>query len=197
MTTHTAQLIASRVRKGNNAEESARLLDEIAAAHSGDNLAHALHYNGFVTERRAESAADALEIERTDAHVRQVAALLPFDVELDADMGANYSDHYALVIDLGSRGDADDPHDRAGIDHRGPAPTWWIETAGGDTFEDSGLTASADPVRIAGWISDRARELGCPAAQIGRPDWATVCRWEDAHKAAGAWPPPTLEDLQA
>lgn len=187
-TTQAAQLIAFRVRKGGNPEESARLLDEIATAHSGDNLAHALLYNGFVSQARAERAADALEIERTDEHVRQVADLLPFDVELWADMGANYSGHYALVIDLGSRGDEDDPHDRAGIEHTGPRPTWWIETAGGETFEDSGLSRLTDPVRIAQWISERARDLGCPAAQIERPEWATVSRWEDAHKAAGAWP---------
>ncbi|MGO2933129.1 hypothetical protein [Microbacterium sp.] len=187
-TTQTAQLIAFRVRKGANAEESVRLLDEITAAHSGDNLAHALHYNGFVSLARAEGAAHSLEIERTDEHVRQVAALLPFDVELEADMGANFSGHYAFVVDLGSRGGEDDPHDRAGIDHTGTRPTWWIETAGGETFEDSQLSARTDPVRIAQWLTERARTLGCPAAQITRPEWATVARWEDAHRAAGAWP---------
>lgn len=189
-TTETARLIAFRVRKGNTAEGSARLLEEIAKAHTGDNLAYALHYNGFVGESRAAGAAHALEVERTNEHVSAVAALLPFEVELFADMGANYSGHAPLVIDLGTRGDDDDPHDRAGIEESGARPTWWIETEGGATFHDSGLTSTADPARIAQWISDMARVLGCPAAEIdNRPDWGTVSRWADAHKAAGTWPP--------
>ena len=51
--------------------------------------------------------------ETVDAHVKQVAALLPFPVELDADMGGAF----VLQIDLGQRGGVDDPHDTAGIDH--------------------------------------------------------------------------------
>lgn len=35
-----------------------------------------------------------------DAHVQRVAAVLPFPVELDADMGGTF----ALQIDLGQRG---------------------------------------------------------------------------------------------
>lgn len=47
-----------------------------------------------------------------DEHTQQVAALLPFPVELDADMGGTW----ALHIDLGRRGGADDPPDTAGVD---------------------------------------------------------------------------------
>lgn len=44
--------------------------------------------------------------------VREVAAHLPFPVELDADIGGTF----ALQIDLGRRGQTDDPRDTAGID---------------------------------------------------------------------------------
>lgn len=123
-----------------------------------------------------------------DAHVTAVAALLPFAVELTADMGANFSGHDSLVIDLGSRGGDDDPHDRAGIDEDAEHPTWWIETAGGETFEDSGITIHSDPVKVAQWLTDRAHALGCPAAPGDRPDAGYLARWEDAHRAADAWP---------
>lgn len=46
-------LIARRTRGGYNAAESATLLDTLMAAHSGDNLVHALVYNGFATEAQA------------------------------------------------------------------------------------------------------------------------------------------------
>lgn len=45
------KLIATRVRKGANPTESAQLLNELATAHTGDNLASALTYQGFATAR--------------------------------------------------------------------------------------------------------------------------------------------------
>lgn len=41
------KMIARRVRGGFNAAESRTLLEELQAAHDGDNLAAALSYNGF------------------------------------------------------------------------------------------------------------------------------------------------------
>jgi len=52
-------LVARRVRQGGNAIDSMLLLSELIAAHKGDNLAHALHYNGFATEAAAAKAAEA------------------------------------------------------------------------------------------------------------------------------------------
>lgn len=164
-TTPSDRLIAFRVRGGGNPKTSAQLLAALAASHVGYNLAYALHYNGFVGQARSESAAHDLEVERADDQVRTVAALLPFPVELEADMGGNYSGNSALTIDLGSRGGDDDPHDRAGVDPHQARATWWIETDGGATFEDSRLPANTDPVLVSEWITFRARSLGCPAAQ--------------------------------
>lgn len=161
-TTRAAELIAYRVRKGANPADSATLLDELANAHTGYNLAHALQYNGFASVTRCEQAAHNLEIERVDEHVATVAEALPFPVELEADMG----DLSVLQIDLGCRtDDEDDPHDRAGIDPHEPRATWWIEIAGGNDFEDSHLPATTPPALIAQWITARATHLGCPAAQ--------------------------------
>lgn len=163
-TTPSDRLIAFRVRGGGNPEESAQLLAALAASHVGYNLAYALHYNGFVGEARSESAAHDLEVERADNQVRAVAELLPFPVELEADMGGNYSGTSALQIDLGSHGGDNDPHDRAGVDPHQPRATWWIETDGGATFEDSRLPANTDPLLVAEWIGYSARRLRCPAA---------------------------------
>ena len=161
-TTRAAELIAHRVRKGANPTESAALLDELAIAHTGYNLAHALQYNGFASAARSEQAAYALEIERVDEHVTTVAAALPFPVTLEADMGGLN----VLQIDLGSRtNDEDDPHDRAGIDPHEPRATWWIETAEGADFEDSHLPATTPPEHIAQWITARATRLHCPATR--------------------------------
>ncbi|HEU5223098.1 MAG TPA: hypothetical protein VFU07_05380 [Candidatus Lumbricidophila sp.] len=52
-------LVARRVRGGGNPAESERLLDELLANYRGDNLAFALHYNGFATTRQADQAAAA------------------------------------------------------------------------------------------------------------------------------------------
>lgn len=122
---------------------------------------------------------NGLAIARTDAHVREVAAALPFPVQLEADMGADWmGGSNALQIDLGTRGAEDDPHDRAGIGpERGAA--WWIETGGGERVEISTYSASADPAEIAAWLAATAREFGSPAA-IARPDWADVCAWADS-----------------
>ena len=46
-TTQTAKMIARRVRKGYNAQESAALLADLIAKHTGCNLASALKYNAF------------------------------------------------------------------------------------------------------------------------------------------------------
>jgi len=155
------RLIATHTRKGANPTDSARLLEELATDHTGDNLAHALEYNGFVTAASAEHAAYALEIERIDAHVSEVAAHLPFPVELEAEMGGLFT----LQILLGHR-TADGAPDRAGINPHALHATWWIETAEGEIVEESGLLATADPALIARWISDRARRFGCPAARL-------------------------------
>lgn len=48
-------LIARRVRKGNRRDESEGLLQILLQRHSGDNLVHALVYEGFATERQAEA----------------------------------------------------------------------------------------------------------------------------------------------
>lgn len=161
-TTRAAELIAYRVRKGANPTESATLLDELAIAHTGYNLAHALQYNGFVSVARSEQAAHDLEIERVDEHVAAVAELLPFPAALDADMGGLN----VLQINLGCRSDdQNDPHDRAGIDPHEPRATWWIETAGGTDFEDSHLPATTPPAHVAQWITTRATHLGCPTPQ--------------------------------
>lgn len=153
------KLIATRVRKGGDPDESARLLAELAAAHTGHNLAYALVYNAFTTAASADQAAHALEIELTDAHVSAVAALLPFPVEVEAEMGGLFT----LQILLGTR-TANGVQDRAGIDPHEPRATWWIESNEGETSEDSGLPATADPALVAHWLTQRAQQLSCPAA---------------------------------
>ena len=48
-------LIARRVSRGFNLIESGELLSELVARHSGDNLAHALVYQGFATDAQAHA----------------------------------------------------------------------------------------------------------------------------------------------
>lgn len=48
-----AKMFARRVRFGANKAESRALLADLLAAHEGDNLAHALVYQSFATERQA------------------------------------------------------------------------------------------------------------------------------------------------
>lgn len=45
-------LVTRRVRRGGNPDDSADLLAELLSAHTGGNLATALHYNDFATEAR-------------------------------------------------------------------------------------------------------------------------------------------------
>lgn len=55
--------IARRVRYGCREDESRALLQELVRDFAaGDNLAFALHYNGFATARGAELLAAALEV---------------------------------------------------------------------------------------------------------------------------------------
>lgn len=96
-----------------------------------------------------------------DAHVQRVAALLPFPVELDADMGGTV----ALQIDLGQRGGMDDPHDTAGIDP--DDPRWWIDIEGGARTYVSNFGLDTEPAAVASWIARTAREERCPAAVSG------------------------------
>ena len=45
--TQKTKAIARRINGGANAAQSATMLDELIAAHDGDNLAYVLAYNGF------------------------------------------------------------------------------------------------------------------------------------------------------
>lgn len=47
------KMIERRIRKGHNPAETVELFNELVTAHSGDNLAFALHYHGFATEKMA------------------------------------------------------------------------------------------------------------------------------------------------
>lgn len=100
------------------------------------------------------------EFPAIDARVKQVAELLPFPVELDADMGGTF----ALQIDLGRRGGIDDPPDTAGIDPDDPNARWWVDIEGGIRTHISNLTLDADPRDVATWITDTARTENSPAA---------------------------------
>ncbi|SDG78902.1 hypothetical protein [Microbacterium pygmaeum] len=94
-----------------------------------------------------------------DARVQQIAALLPFPVQLDADMGGTF----VLQIDLGLRGGVDDPHDTAGIDP--DYPRWWVDIEGGERTYISDLGLDADPPAVADWIATTAQRQQCPAAR--------------------------------
>jgi hypothetical protein len=91
--------------------------------------------------------------------VRDVAARLPFPVELDADMGGTF----ALQIDLGRRGQTDDPRDTAGIDPEVDS-RWWLDIEGGMKTHISDFGFDANPIDVAAWVADTARAEGCPAA---------------------------------
>lgn len=49
----STEMINRRTRQGHTAKDSAELLSQLIASHSGDNLAVALAYQGFATERQA------------------------------------------------------------------------------------------------------------------------------------------------
>lgn len=50
----TATLIDRRTARGHNRAQSADLLDELLNAHKGDNLADALVYQGYATQKQAQ-----------------------------------------------------------------------------------------------------------------------------------------------
>lgn len=102
---------------------------------------------------------ETLSVADVDSRVQQVAARLPFPVELDADMGGTF----ALQIDLGRRGKTDDPRDTAGIDPE-PNSRWWLDIEGGERTHVSDFGADADPAAVARWIAETARAENCPAA---------------------------------
>lgn len=94
-----------------------------------------------------------------DDLVRTVADLLPFRVELDADM--SYTG--ALFIDLGRRGDADDSPDTASIDVEIQPVVWVFDVEGGRETLTSEFGISADPQEVARWISTTAHRVNSPA----------------------------------
>lgn len=104
--------------------------------------------------------------------VREVAAHLPFPVELDADMGGTF----ALQIDLGRRGQTDDPRDTAGIDPEADS-RWWLDIEGGMKTHISHFGVDAHPAEVAAWVADTARAEGCPAA-------VTAARTSAIHRAS-------------
>lgn len=59
-------MVFNRVNKGNNEAESRRLLNELRQSHSGDNLVHALVYNGFATEKQASKFVARLSPPKQD-----------------------------------------------------------------------------------------------------------------------------------
>lgn len=102
---------------------------------------------------------EPLTVADVDAAVREVAARLPFPVELDADMGGTF----ALQIDLGRRGRTDDPRDTAGVDPESNS-RWWLDIEGGAKTHVSDLRSDADPAVVAAWITETAQAERCPAA---------------------------------
>ncbi len=99
--------------------------------------------------------------ERVDAIVREVAARLPFAVELVADMGG---ESWTLQIDLGRRGGKDDPPDTASIEPALEPAVWFFDIAGGLDTVQSSYGLDADPADVAAWIASEARRVGSPAA---------------------------------
>lgn len=99
----------------------------------------------------------------TDEAVRTVAAMLPFPVELDADMG--YTG--ALFIDLGRRGGVDDSPDTASIDAATEPVVWMFDAEGGSETIASDFGVDADPADVALWVADQAYRAGSPAAITG------------------------------
>jgi hypothetical protein len=97
--------------------------------------------------------------DEADEIVREVAALLPFTVELDAVMG--YTG--ALFIDLGRRGGVDDPPDTAGIDLEVEPVVWMFDVEGGRETIASDLDHSASAEEVARWIAAEAQRFDSPA----------------------------------
>ena len=60
-------MVFNRVNKGYDEAQSRRLLNDLRRAHSGSNLVHALVYNGFSTQAKAEKYVVLLGGERKSA----------------------------------------------------------------------------------------------------------------------------------
>ena len=113
----------------------------------------ALMRNQIEAARRLGLRAHTVNSTNRDAW-DEVAALLPFPVIVEADMGGTF----ALQILLTGHG-AQAPAGRAGIDPHEAGATWWFESAGGEDGSVSELTAGAAPATIAQWISDEAARV--------------------------------------
>lgn len=108
---------------------------------------------------------DEWDEERVDSVVQEVAAGLPFPVELTADMGGPSM----LQIDLGRRGGPDDPPDTASIDPTVEPALWMLDVEGGRATIASPYGLDADPADVARWIALTAIRAGSPAAVVSAP----------------------------
>ncbi|PPG94298.1 hypothetical protein [Rathayibacter rathayi] len=97
--------------------------------------------------------------DEADEIMREIVALLPFAVELDAVMG--YTG--ALFIDLGRRGSVDDPPDTAGIDLEVEPVVWMFDVEGGRETIASNLDRFASAEEVARWIAAEAQRFDSPA----------------------------------
>lgn len=98
-------------------------------------------------------------IETVDTAMRTVATYLPFPVKLEADMGGTFTLH----LNLGIRGNDDDPSDTVSIDPEDAAQEWYFDVEGGVQTVASGLNINARPERVARWIVEQARQFNSPA----------------------------------
>jgi len=98
-------------------------------------------------------------IEAVDTAVRAVAIQLPFPVKLEADRGGTF----ALHLDLGNRGNNDDPSDTVSIDPEDSAQEWYFDAEGGVQTVVSGLDINAHPERVSRWIVEQASQFNSPA----------------------------------
>jgi len=101
-------------------------------------------------------------IEAVDTAMRTVATYLPFPVTLEADMGGTF----ALHLDLGTRGNDDDPSDTVSIDPDDAAREWYFDVEGGLQTVASGLDITARPERVARWIVEQACQFNSPAIRV-------------------------------
>jgi len=101
---------------------------------------------------------DDLSEDFVDPLVREVAALLPFRTVLAADMGGPTM----LQIELGRRGDDDDPPDTASIDPTTEPIRWAFDVEGGRETVVSNFGIAADPQAVADWIASMAERYGSP-----------------------------------
>ena len=103
-------------------------------------------------------------ITEIDQRVTDVARALPFPVELLTDLGGNLT----LQINLGRRGQEDDPTDTAGIDPDDPHARWWVDIEGGTKTLISPHGIDTPTKTVAAWVARQARAQRCPAALVGR-----------------------------